>query len=128
MKQPRRYQTRRLHDVSKLSQREIAERLGVSAATVNRDLAETVAPVGFTDQGTPYYPPGRFDRDLEYVARVNQLASEMPQRNARLIAAKEFAGSRPQRTLRGQIVQIRSDREKQKLLADFDRGKLPPAA
>lgn len=91
--QPRRYQVRRLHDSDKLTQREIAERLGVSLTTVNRDLAETVAPAGYTEAGTPYYPPSRFDLDPHYRERVAALGREMPEQNARLQAAREFSGS-----------------------------------
>lgn len=89
--QPRRYVIRAMHDVEKLTQEQIAEKLGISQATVQRDLAETVPPAGYTG-GVPFYPPGRFDRDPEYVTRVKQLAVEMPELLARRQAATEFSG------------------------------------
>lgn len=93
--QPRRYQVRRLHDSDKLTQREIAERLGVSLTTVNRDLAETVAPAGYTEAGTPYYPPGRFDLDPDFLERGAQIGREhdVAEAIARRLVAREFSGS-----------------------------------
>lgn len=89
----RRYRHRRLADVEHLSVREIAERTGASKSTVQRDLDQTIGPKGYTASGTPYYPPGRFDSDSDYLDRVKQLSRSMPPGNAKLIAAREFAAN-----------------------------------
>lgn len=94
-KQPRAYIARRLHDGFqgvRFTQREIADLLGVSVGTVNRDLANTVAPKSWTDRGAPVYPKDRFDKDPDFKARVAELTKDVPEAVARKLAAAEFAG------------------------------------
>ena len=93
LEQPRRYKVRHLRDVEQLSGAEIAKRLGVSEATVSRDLKETVEPAGRTPAGTPFYPAGRFDKDPEYAVAVMQLTGELGQSNARRHVARVFSGA-----------------------------------
>lgn len=108
--QPRRYRVRKLYDVDGATQAEIAAELGINQATVARDLKQTVPPAGKTPGGAPYYPPGRFNDDPEYQERVRVLTKQMPELNAKLQAAREFAG--PPSEPRGQAGRIRSDQEK----------------
>jgi hypothetical protein len=122
--QPRRYTIRRLHDVDGLTQREIAEVLEVSAPTVNRDLAETVEPAGFTPDGTPYYPAGRFDEDPEFKEEVLKLTRrDTPHAAARRQVAAWFAGpvSRPGRS--DVPDQLRTQEEVDQILEEFRAGK-----
>lgn len=122
MTQPRRYVARALKDVDGLSEREIADRLGVSQKTINRDLQQTVPPAGKTPDGAPYYPLGRFNDDPEYQERVSALTRDMPRKVARLQAAREFAGTWVSNPILGQIARIRTEEEKVRLLRAFDEA------
>lgn len=116
--QPRRYRIRDLHDSDGLTQGEIAEELGISQATVQRDLSQTVAPAGRTPGGAVFYPAGRFDEDPEFRQRVAQLETSMPMVVAKREAAREFAGTGRLQAGR----RIRTEDAKQGLLGQVDRA------
>jgi transcriptional regulator with XRE-family HTH domain len=110
--QPRRYRIRRLHDVEGLTQQEIAGKLGVSQATVQRDLNGTTEPDRKTPGGAPVYPFGRFNDDPEFQERVAQLAVGLPLSIARRQAAREFAGTPDGGRMLGQVGRIRSEEDR----------------